>query len=378
MAADPTSLTQVALDASAQPRFTPSQMQAYFRRIGLPRKYLDSPVLAPGPAGLAAARTVEHGLPFLHALTLYHMCSITFDNLVLHYSPHRTVTLDQQSLFDKLVNTSTGGGGGRCMEQNSFLATALRSLGFEVRNVAGRVSRAMSPYPDVRRDQAATYDGWNHMLNLVALWSADSSSSSSSSSRSVWFVVDVGMGAMGPNLVYPLRDGFEAVSVAPRRIRLQYRPIAETFATTEAAATAQKLWCYDVCYKPGEDEAAQHNNEWTPVYCFAETEFLPQDYEMMSWYTSTHPRSFFTRFVTCTKMLMRQGGDGDKEEEEEEEIVGNVTLFKDAVRETIGSTRRVVRECKTEDERVQVLADVFGVHLSDEDKRSIPDDRRLG
>ncbi|KAJ1323490.1 N-hydroxyarylamine O-acetyltransferase [Microdochium nivale] len=293
------------------------------------------------------------------------MCSITFDNLVLHYSAHKTVSLDQAELRDRLVRGSRGG---RCMEQNSFLATVLRSLGFEVRNCAGRVSRAMSPYPEVRSDQAQTYDGWNHMLNLVNL-------------SDEWYVVDVGMGAMGPNLVYPLRDGFETVSVAPRRIRLQHRPIPESYASV---GSEPRLWCYDLCYKPSASaEGARDSDEWTPVYCFTDAEFLPQDYEMMSWFTSTHPRSFFTRYVICTKMLMapweadNSGGGSGGEGEGAEIIIGDLTLFKDTVRETIGSTRRVVKECTTEAERVYVLAEIFDVCLTEEEKESIPVGMRL-
>ncbi|KLU89833.1 hypothetical protein MAPG_08802, partial [Magnaporthiopsis poae ATCC 64411] len=152
-------------------------------------------------------------------------------------------------------------------------------------------------------------------------------------------------------------------------IRLQHRPIAETHTPADSTVGPPKLWCYDVCYEPPADETAEKN--WTTVYCFTETEFLPQDYELMSWFTSTNPRSFFTRFVTCTKMVM--GEDGD----EERGIVGNITLFKDAVRETIGAKRTVIKDCKTEDERVQALAEIFGVHLTQEERDGIPNDRRL-
>ncbi|KAI1676010.1 hypothetical protein KJE20_14398, partial [Pyrenophora tritici-repentis] len=143
----------------------------------------------------------------------------------------------------------------------------------------------MSPYPEVRKNQAHTYDGMNHMLNLVHFEDKDE-----------WFVVDVGMGAMGPNMPYPLRDNFEVTSIAPRKIRLQKRAIGESYG----GANAPKLWCYDVCYDPSHGA----DNKWIPTYCFTENEFLPQDYEVMSWFTSTHSRSFFTRYVTATKMIM--------------------------------------------------------------------------
>ena len=190
------------------------------------------------------------------------------------------------------------------------------------------------------------------MLNLVRL-------------DDEWYVLDVGMGSMGPNLSFPLRDGFETASIVPRRIRVQSRYIAESYATKSGNSPGPpKLWCFDVCYNPAEDA----KKEWVPVYRFTETEFLPQDYEVMSWFTSTNPRSFFTRYVTCTKMLM---------DEDREVIVGNITLFQGTVRETIGTNRKVVKECKREYEGFQALAEIFDVYLTDEEKRAIPDDRVL-
>ena len=341
----PTVLTQLPLDEDARPRYRNTELRDYFECIKLPQKYLDSIVLKDA----AQARTKEHGLPLLGALTRYHACNVPFDNLVLHYSTHKTVTLDLAELYTKIVRRRLGG---RCMENNTFFGTVLRSLGYQVRNCGGRVARAMSPYPDVRRDQSTTYDGWNHMLDLVRL-------------DDEWYVVDVGMGSMGPNLPFPLRDGFETTSIAPRRIRVQLRSIAESYATKSGNSTGPpKLWCFDVCYNPADDA----KKEWVPVYCFTETEFLPQDYEVMSWFTSTNPRSFFTRYVTCTKMLM---------DEDREVIVGNVALFKGTVRETIGANRKVIKECKTEDERLQALAEIFDMYLTDEEKKAIPDDRVL-
>jgi hypothetical protein len=205
----PTALTQLPLEDGDRPRYSDTQLKEYFGRIRLPQKYLDSPIFS----NKSLALTKQYGFPFLQALTRCHTCEVPFENLRLHYSANKTVTLDTADLFTNIVTRRHGG---RCMENNTFLATVLRSLGFYVRNCGGRVSRAMSPYPDVRKNQAATYDGWNHMLNLVRL-------------DSQWYVVDVGMGAMGPNIPYPLQDGFEITSIAARRIRIQSRAISESY-----------------------------------------------------------------------------------------------------------------------------------------------------
>ena len=242
------------------------------------------------------------------------------------------------------------------MENNGFFGTVLRSLGYEVRNCAGRVSRMMSPLQHIREEQGETYDGWNHMLNLV-VFDGD------------WFVVDVGMGAMGPNVVYPLQDGWEQVSIAPRRIRLQKRPIAESYANGTGVKRPE-LWCYDVCYKPEEAEP-----KWLPTYCFTETEFLPQDYEMMSWFTSTNRKCFFTYTLVCTKMVLDE--NENVKEGELPDIVGDVSMINDGVRRNVGKERQVLRECKTEQDRIDALREIFGVELTEEEIQGVTPELKL-
>jgi arylamine N-acetyltransferase len=336
----PTTLTQLPLDNKDRTLYSSEQLHDYFSRVKLPRKHLDSGLLS----DRSYAATKEHGLPFLHALTRSHTCEVPFENLELHYSAHKTITLEPEDLYTKIVTRRRGG---RCMENNTFFATVLRSLGFEVRNCGGRVSRALSPWPDVRKNQAATYDGWNHMLNLVRL-------------DGQWYVVDVGMGSMGPNMPYPLEDGFETISIEPRKIRLQLRAIAESYGDH-----SNKLWCYDVCHNPSDDRG----EVWIPSYCFTETEFLPQDYQMMSWFTSTHPSSFFTRSVNSMRMVM---------DDAQEKIIGNIMLFEARITKSIGADRETVKECATEEERVDALKQIFDIDLTEEERLGLPAVRRLG
>ena len=193
------------------------------------------------------------------------------------------------------------------------------------------------------------------------------------------------MGAMGPLLPYELKDGLEIVSVAPRKIRLQKRNIPEH------SLGAPKIWCYDVCHHPASPTSSSGSDKWIPTfvfsphkhpwppdfmlieecdsYCFTETEFLPQDYEMMSWFTSTSPRSFFTYSILCTKTLLDDSG---------KEIVGDRSLFGTSVRETIAGERKVVSECASEKERVEVLRELFGIELTEEERDGIKEGMRVG
>lgn len=67
----------------------------------------------------------------------YHLAKVPFENLVIHYSPHHSISLDSEHLFQKIVER---GHGGYCMENNGFFSIALRSLGFDIWTVGGKVS----------------------------------------------------------------------------------------------------------------------------------------------------------------------------------------------------------------------------------------------
>ncbi|KAK4502273.1 hypothetical protein PRZ48_005698 [Zasmidium cellare] len=337
--------TSVPIDPKNRPRYSHEQLQQYFTRINLPEQIRTSPVI--NDASLAG--TEEHGLPLLKALHRHHLANIPFENLELHYSAHKKISLNMDVLFDKfVVRGIKHGRGGRCMENNGFFGTVLRSLGYNVRNCAGRVSRMWNPNAETREQLGETYDGWNHMLNLVKI-------------NNQRYIVDVGMGSMGPAIVYPLQDGWEGVAVAPRKIRLQLKAIPETYGQGD---DAPKLWCFDQCLVPD----APGKDKWIPTYCFTETEFLPQDYEMMSYFTSNNPSVFFTYCLICTKLLV---------DEEKEVVVGDVSLFNNGVRKTVGGKRDAPQELKSEEERIQVLKDVFKVELTEEEKNGLPDDKKL-
>jgi len=137
----PTSLTQLP-EESNRHLYSKAELLAYFSRIDLPEQYYQALL-----SDTSLARTKEQGLPLLEALCRHHTCNVPFENLILHYSANKKVTLDLSELYTWFVTKRRGG---RCMENNSFFATVLRSLGYQVRNCRGRMSRAMSPYLEVR------------------------------------------------------------------------------------------------------------------------------------------------------------------------------------------------------------------------------------
>lgn len=90
----------------------------------------------------------------LFGLHRAHLLGISYENLDIHLG--RTLTLDVDAIFDKIVTRRRGGW---CYEMNGLFAWALREIGFDVSLLAGTVGRA---------DSGSSAEG-NHLLMSVAL-----------------------------------------------------------------------------------------------------------------------------------------------------------------------------------------------------------------
>ena len=99
-------------------------------------------------------------LTALGSLQTRHMAFNAWGNLALHYSWHRSITLDSDALYHKIVERGLGG---YCMENNAFFSTILRSLGYQLYVTGARVSYAL----DVAKDDPG-FAGW-YISTLVAV-----------------------------------------------------------------------------------------------------------------------------------------------------------------------------------------------------------------
>ncbi len=107
-------------------------------------QYVDHIQLFPQgrPSSLAEIKETiaKDPLQWLTKIQRRQMATVPFENLALHYSDHHNVYLELDYLFDKIVRRRRGG---YCMENNSFFATVLRTLGYEVLSGGARVSNAV-------------------------------------------------------------------------------------------------------------------------------------------------------------------------------------------------------------------------------------------
>lgn len=114
------------LPVSQNHRYTPEQLEQYLAHVKFPSAF-------PHAIG-----TLEHLTELIHRQLAY----VPFESLALHYSDsHHLLSLDPERLFAKIV-TNNRGRGGYCMETNTFFASVLGAMGYEVMHVGGRVSHA--------------------------------------------------------------------------------------------------------------------------------------------------------------------------------------------------------------------------------------------
>ncbi|KAF1969585.1 arylamine N-acetyltransferase 1 [Bimuria novae-zelandiae CBS 107.79] len=300
------------MSAPTRPAYTPAQIAKYFDRLKLPEEQRNYDVTGLNP---------ERALAYLQRLQRHHLAEIPFENLSLHYSPHRQICIHPEELFRKIIGDDNGRGG-YCMENTGLFAVLLHSLGFDCYSAGARV------FNDGR------LSGWSHMIIIVKLGGQK-------------YHVDVGFGANGPIVPMPLdRSGTTQSHISPAAVRLQWRNIPQN------TDPDQRLWVYE--------HRIDENADFETKYCFTELEFLPGDYWVMNLSTSTSPTTFFTQMVFMEKKLLDDHG----------EIIGNIILGKDVKWRIHGGKEREVA-FESEDDRVKAIEEHFGIKLSVVEQESI-------
>lgn len=153
------------------------------------------------------------------------------------------------------------------------------------------------------------------------------------------YMLDVGFGGNGPTQPL-LLDAFKSqvLQIEPAEMRLTKQNIAEN------TDPDQRLWVYQHRINP--------DVEWLSIYCFTELEFLPQDYQVMNFYTSQSRTSWFTYRIACVKMIMEKG-----------KLVGTVMLVGGDVKRRIKGHTEHLETCENEQERVKALEKYFDIKL---------------
>lgn len=286
----------------------------------------------------------DNRLSYVNGLIRHQLCNVPFENLDLHYSTVKGVSLDPDHLFHKIVERRSGRGG-YCMQNNSFFATVLRSLGYNVYSAGARVSKALDE-PNASSDGPPAFGGFSHQVNIVTI-------------NNRKYFADVGFGSMGPTHLIPLQDGYTATHAGHGDdIASSLRLTCGHAGNNTSCTPEQELWIYSCKFSRSEDES----RPWIPCYSFSEREFFPEDFNVMNHYTSTSRTSFFTRLVICQKFLMS---------EDESSIIGDITLNNAEIKERKFGKSHELKQIKTERDRIEALEQFMGVKLNGPEQAGI-------
>lgn len=179
----------------------------------------------------------------LQGLHEAHMLAVPFENLDIPLK--RTIHLDEQSLYQKIVERRRGG---FCYELNGLFAQLLRSLGFQVELLAAGVARAAGGF-------GPEFDHLTLLVHLEEDWLAD-----------------VGFG-----------DSFR------RPLRLQAEQVQEQEWGRYRLLREDEYWLLQ-----------EWREEWKPGYRFTLWPHVLSDFSQMCHYHQTSPESGFTQHRTCS------------------------------------------------------------------------------
>lgn len=299
--------------------FSKAQLSKYFDHIKLPQKYRQD--------------NVPRDLSLLTALHIHQIAAIPYDNLLLHYSQHKTVDLNPQSLFTKFVENGRNRGG-YCMEGSLFFMHVLRSLGFEAYPTGVRIRLREDGIPK------GEFVGMTHMVLIIELPEGGECDK---------YVCDVAFGGDGPTAPMPLKTGPITKNLGTQEVRFVRERVP--------GSLRHEFWVYQY-----RNSAAK---PWNSFYAFNDTEFLEVDFNVINFFTSK-AGSFQNFTVVLVKFLL-----GQDDETGEGKIVGKVMLVNGSVKRNMGGKTEVLQVCSTEAERVSALKTWFGITLTDEEVAGI-------
>ena len=180
--------------------------------------------------------SLQPTLDTLHQLIFAHSHAVAYESLDIMLG--RTPKLDIRSLQRKMI---AGGRGGYCLEQNMLFREGLRSLGYKITSLQGRVVRGMAidaPRPAI------------HMLLQVDLPEGP-------------YLADVGFGNLAPTSALLLRADVEQET--------PHEPMR--FIDVGGELTLQ----------------AKLRDAWEHIYRVIPYPRYDGEYEITNWYTGTHP-----------------------------------------------------------------------------------------
>lgn len=238
-------------------------------------------------------------LDTLNRLIFAHAHAISYETLDIMLG--RTPRLDVTTLQAKMI---VGKRGGYCFEQNMLFRAGLRSLGYQITSLQGRVIRGMAidaPRPAI------------HMLLRIELPEGP-------------YLADVGFGNLAPTCALMLRTQIEQET--PHEIM--------RFIDVGGEMTLQ----------------ARFKHGWEHIYRVIPYPRYDAEYEITNWYTGTHPETPYQGNI----IVARPGPNRTR-----------ITMYNARVTVRDAEGRAEKRWLENESEYAGVLRGEFGLNMSDQE-----------
>ena len=236
-------------------------------------------------------------LETLNKLIVAHANAISYETLDIMLG--RPPKLDVSTLQSKMISARRGG---YCFEQNMLFRAGLRSLGYRITSLQGRVIRGMkidAPRPAI------------HMLLQIDLPEGE-------------YLADVGFGNLAPTAALLLKPHIEQ-ETPHERMR---------FIDVGGELTLQ----------------AQLKQGWEHIYRVIPYPRYDAEYEITNWYTATHPETPYHSNIIVAK----PGPDRTR-----------ITMYNARVTVRDADGRSDKRWLESETQYQEVLRGEFGLQLSD-------------
>ncbi|KIJ53376.1 hypothetical protein M422DRAFT_43051 [Sphaerobolus stellatus SS14] len=297
--------------------YSPAHVAAYAHVIGL-----DTAAFVPDLASLA--RVVK-----------LHLLAFPFENSRLHYSAEHEVDTSPEAVYDRLVANRLGGVW--CCGANGLLLGMLRGLGYRAIGVFGRVNMSPPSSPPT------LFTFLSHMAVLVQL------------PDNTPYLVDVGFGGNGIVRPIPLQDGAivpGGASPEEHRLTRFAHPQSSLNPSDASLDWALQYRC------PGPQA------EWATLYIFKLTEMIEGDWVAYAQWLSAHPPPICGENVLCVRYFL---ADPLNNPDAPDAPIGRMTMVGNKTHRRVGDTSVPQKEFSTEEERVRILKEDFGIHVGEEE-----------
>jgi N-hydroxyarylamine O-acetyltransferase len=239
-------------------------------------------------------------LETLNRLIFAHSHSISYETLDIMLG--RAPKLDVATLQSKMISNRRGG---YCFEQNMLFRAGLRSLGYRITSLQGRVIRGLAidaPRPAI------------HMLLQVELPEG-------------LYLADVGFGNLAPTCALLLKPQIEQETPPHEVMR---------FIDVGGELTLQ----------------ARLKHGWEHIYRVIPYPRYDGEYEITNWYTATHPETPYQGNI----IVARPGSNRTR-----------ITMYNARVTVRDADGRAEKRWLENETEYADVLRGQFGLNMTDEE-----------